>query len=81
MHSIRDLANTFLGQRFAPSLGVGYINELVARLTDSPVDDQTSTNSTVTADPATFPLGNRVYVVSRETVCSERYYRTRSLSA
>ncbi|KAF7318678.1 Phytase [Mycena chlorophos] len=41
--------------------GVGYINELIARLTDSPVKDSTQTNSTLDSDPATFPLNRTIY--------------------
>lgn len=45
------------GNPFGPTLGVGYVNELVARLTASPVDDHTSTNRTLDSDSATFPFG------------------------
>lgn len=41
--------------------GVGYVNELLARLTSSPVSDRTSTNTTLDADPATFPLNRTIY--------------------
>lgn len=41
--------------------GVGYINELLARLTNSPVNDSTSTNTTLDSDPATFPLDRTIY--------------------
>ncbi|KAJ7484497.1 histidine phosphatase superfamily [Mycena latifolia] len=41
--------------------GVGYINELLARLTASPVQDHTSTNTTLDSDPATFPLNRTIY--------------------
>ncbi|KAJ7217169.1 acid phosphatase [Mycena pura] len=41
--------------------GVGYTNELIARLTRSPVRDHTQTNTTLDADPATFPLNRTVY--------------------
>ncbi|KAJ6572009.1 histidine phosphatase superfamily [Mycena capillaripes] len=41
--------------------GVGYTNELLARLTRSPVVDHTSTNSTLDSDPATFPLNRTIY--------------------
>ena len=46
------------GNPFGPTLGVGYVNELIARLTASPVDDHTSTNRTLDSDPDTFPLGS-----------------------
>ncbi|KAF7363816.1 Acid phosphatase [Mycena sanguinolenta] len=41
--------------------GVGYTNELLARLTHSPVRDETQTNRTLDADPATFPLNRTIY--------------------
>lgn len=41
--------------------GVGYVNELLARLTHTPVRDQTQTNTTLDADPATFPLNRSIY--------------------
>jgi hypothetical protein len=41
--------------------GVGYVNELLARLTGTPVADHTQTNTTLDADPATFPLGRAMY--------------------
>ncbi|KAJ6536844.1 histidine phosphatase superfamily [Mycena capillaripes] len=34
--------------------GVGYINELLARLTDKPVNDSTQTNITLTGNPSTM---------------------------
>jgi hypothetical protein len=41
--------------------GVGYVNELLARLTQAPVNDSTQTNTTLTANPATFPLDRTLY--------------------
>ncbi|KAJ7686909.1 histidine phosphatase superfamily [Mycena rosella] len=41
--------------------GVGYINELLARLTHTPVNDSTQTNRTLDASPATFPLDRALY--------------------
>ncbi|KAH8106453.1 phosphoglycerate mutase-like protein [Phellopilus nigrolimitatus] len=52
---------TGYGQALGPVQGVGYVNELLARLTDSPVRDNTQTNRTLDGDPATFPLGRGVY--------------------
>ncbi|ERS96790.1 hypothetical protein HMPREF1624_06999 [Sporothrix schenckii ATCC 58251] len=49
------------GSDLGPTQGVGFVNELVARLTASPVVDHTSTNRTMDADPATFPLDAKVY--------------------
>jgi len=54
--------NTGYGQGpLGPVNGVGYINELLARLTDTPVNDSTSTNSTLDSSPETFPLGRTMY--------------------
>lgn len=42
----------------------GYINEMLARLTDSEVVDSTCTNRTLDADGKTFPRGGkRMFVV------------------
>ncbi|PFH62704.1 hypothetical protein XA68_12382 [Ophiocordyceps unilateralis] len=49
------------GNPLGPTQGVGYVNELVARLTGRPVRDDTSTNSTLDADPKTFPLDRTLY--------------------
>ena len=52
---------TGYGQALGPVQGVGYVNELLARLTDTPVHDHTQTNATLDGDPATFPLGRPLY--------------------
>lgn len=49
------------GNPLAPTQGVGYVNELLARLTETPVDDHTNSNTTLDSDPTTFPLGRKVY--------------------
>ena len=49
------------GNPLGATQGVGYVNELLARLTEKPVDDHTNTNTTLDSDPATFPLSNKVY--------------------
>ncbi|EIN12790.1 phosphoglycerate mutase-like protein [Punctularia strigosozonata HHB-11173 SS5] len=49
------------GQDLGPVQGVGYVNELLARLTNTPVVDNTQTNKTLDSDPATFPLGKTFY--------------------
>ncbi|KFH44539.1 3-phytase A-like protein [Hapsidospora chrysogenum ATCC 11550] len=49
------------GNPLGPTQGVGYVNELIARLTGEPVDDQTTTNSTLNASPETFPLDRKLY--------------------
>ncbi|OAA80847.1 3-phytase B precursor [Akanthomyces lecanii RCEF 1005] len=49
------------GRDLASSQGVGFVNELIARLTGKPVQDHTSTNSTLDASPETFPLDRKLY--------------------
>ncbi|CCC06973.1 hypothetical protein SMACR_00997 [Sordaria macrospora] len=49
------------GNSLASTQGVGYVNELLARLTRSPVVDNTTTNSTLTGNEETFPLNRTVY--------------------
>lgn len=49
------------GNPLAPTQGVGYVNELLARLTGLPVKDDTNTNRTLDSDPKTFPLDRKVY--------------------
>lgn len=49
------------GNPLGPTQGVGYVNELLARLTETPVVDETNTNRTLDSDPATFPLDRKVY--------------------
>lgn len=50
------------GNALGPVQGVGYVNELLARLTGTPVVDQTQTNTTLDAAPETFPLDRTFYV-------------------
>ncbi|KAF7980799.1 hypothetical protein HWV62_36879 [Athelia sp. TMB] len=49
------------GQELGRVQGVGYVNELLARLTRTPVRDNTQTNRTLDSSPATFPLDRTVY--------------------
>lgn len=49
------------GNPLGPTQGVGFVNELIARLTSAPVVDDTSTNHTLDGSNATFPLGRRLY--------------------
>ncbi|KAL2148517.1 hypothetical protein VTH82DRAFT_2071 [Thermothelomyces myriococcoides] len=49
------------GNPLGPTQGVGFVNELLARLAGQPVRDGTSTNHTLDADPRTFPLGRPLY--------------------
>ncbi|KAI0832856.1 phytase [Trametes gibbosa] len=52
---------TGYGQPLGPVQGVGYINELIARLTTQPVLDHTQTNSTLDSSADTFPLNRTLY--------------------
>lgn len=45
------------GNVLGSSQGVGFVNELIARMTNSSVLDTSSTNSTLDLNPATFPVG------------------------
>ncbi|KAF2758706.1 acid phosphatase [Pseudovirgaria hyperparasitica] len=49
------------GNPLGPTQGVGYANELIARLTRRPVVDHTTTNSTLDNNDATFPLNRTLY--------------------
>jgi hypothetical protein len=49
------------GNPLGPTQGVGYVNELLARLTQTPVNDHTNTNRTLDSDPATFPIDRKAY--------------------
>lgn len=51
------------GYPLAKTLGVGYVQELVARLTHTPIETHnSSTNATLNDNPITFPLGQSLYV-------------------
>ncbi|KDQ13677.1 hypothetical protein BOTBODRAFT_175390 [Botryobasidium botryosum FD-172 SS1] len=52
---------TGYGNALGPIQGVGYVNELIARLTGNPVSDGTNTNRTLTSDPTTFPFDRPLY--------------------
>lgn len=49
------------GNPLGPTQGVGFVNELIARLSGKPVDDDTTTNSTLDSPKTTFPLDSRLY--------------------
>lgn len=49
------------GNPLGPTQGVGWVNELIARLTGKGVQDGTSTNSTLDGGEETFPLGRKLY--------------------
>ncbi|KAI4198251.1 MAG: hypothetical protein LQ350_005413 [Teloschistes chrysophthalmus] len=52
------------GNPLGPTQGVGFVNELIARMTDKPVMDHTSVNHTLddNNNKQTFPLGSKLYV-------------------
>jgi Histidine phosphatase superfamily (branch 2) len=50
-----------MGNPLAPTLGVGFVNEVIARLTGKPVQDHTCTNSTLDSSNSTFPLDAKLY--------------------
>jgi len=49
------------GEHLGPVQGVGYVNELIARLTGKPVRDNTQTNRTLDGSEETFPLDRTFY--------------------
>ncbi|KKZ66402.1 3-phytase [[Emmonsia] crescens] len=49
------------GNPLGASQGVGFVNELISRLTNTPVIDSTTVNHTLDSDPQTFPLGLSLY--------------------
>lgn len=49
------------GNPLGPTQGIGFTNELIARLTRSPVTDRTSTNHSLDDNPVTFPLDRVLY--------------------
>lgn len=49
------------GNPLGPTQGVGFVNELIARLTDQAVKDHTTVNQTLDSSNITFPLGEALY--------------------
>ncbi|KAI1275997.1 histidine phosphatase superfamily [Xylaria sp. FL0933] len=49
------------GSPLGPTQGVGFVNELIARLTGQPVMDATSTNTTLDSSRKSFPLDSILY--------------------
>jgi len=49
------------GNPLGPTQGVGWVNELIARLTKAPVVDHTTTNATLDQSDKTFPLDRAIY--------------------
>ncbi|KAK2460651.1 hypothetical protein APHAL10511_007121 [Amanita phalloides] len=55
--------NSAFGSPVARVQGIGYVQELIARLTHTPISvHNTSTNSTLDDNPITFPLNDSLYV-------------------
>lgn len=55
--------NSAFGSPVARVQGLGYLQELVARLTHTPIlVHNSSTNATLDDNPITFPLDNSLYV-------------------
>jgi hypothetical protein len=63
LHCVHQLTSCSYryGQRLGPVQGVGYVNELLARLTGQAVQDKTQTNSTLDSSSVTFPLNRTFY--------------------
>ncbi|MCJ1391533.1 hypothetical protein MMC18_004397 [Xylographa bjoerkii] len=49
------------GNPLGPTQGVGFANELIARMTGKPVDDHTTVNHTLDDSEDTFPLNRQFY--------------------
>ncbi|KAG8684231.1 hypothetical protein FRC11_012430 [Ceratobasidium sp. 423] len=56
-HDLEKYWSKSYGSVYARSLGAGWVNELLSRLTGEPVQDSTSTNSTLDSNYETFPIG------------------------
>lgn len=60
---LRFWYNSAFGSPLARGLGIGYVQELVSRLTHTPISvHNTSTNATINDNPILFPLGQSLYV-------------------
>lgn len=59
--SLKEYYGYSYGNPLGPTQGVGFTNELMARLTSTPVVDHTSTNSTLDHNSSTFPLNKLIY--------------------
>lgn len=49
------------GNPLGAAQGVGFVNELISRITGKPVQDSTSTNTTLDESSKTFPLDRKLY--------------------
>ncbi|GAB1525295.1 hypothetical protein RhiTH_008453 [Rhizoctonia solani] len=57
-HDLEKYWSKSYGSAYARSLGAGWVNELLSRLTGTPVQDSTSTNRTLDSSHKTFPIGS-----------------------
>ena len=80
-HPIQDLGFWYSsgpGQPTSAAQGIGYVQELVSRLTQMPITNFNSTvNGTIVSSNITFPLNQPIYVdashdtvISSSTLCS-----------
>lgn len=61
LQSLNKFYNFGPGNPLGSTQGVGFTNELIARLTSTSVIDHTSTNHTLDSSNITFPLGLKLY--------------------
>ncbi|KAF9220158.1 phosphoglycerate mutase-like protein [Gyrodon lividus] len=50
------------GSPLASAQGIGYVQELVSRLTETPIETHNSSTNATLHNPITFPLGHSLYV-------------------
>ncbi|WVQ76289.1 hypothetical protein IAR50_005954 [Cryptococcus sp. DSM 104548] len=63
MKDVKRFYEVGQGSELGPTMGAGYVNEVIARLTDSAPVDHTITNRTLDEDEATFPRGGKRFFV------------------
>ncbi|KAL1743624.1 histidine phosphatase superfamily [Schizophyllum fasciatum] len=74
--------NSAFGSPVARVQGLGYVQELVARLTHTPIEaHNSSTNATLDGNPTTFPLNNSLYVDATHEVVVLNVLTALNLSA
>ncbi|KAL1883554.1 hypothetical protein Plec18167_002560 [Paecilomyces lecythidis] len=49
------------GNSLGSAQGIGFVNELIARMSQTPVNDHTNVNHTLDSDPESFPLDATLY--------------------
>lgn len=49
------------GNTLGSAQGIGFVNELIARMSQTPVNDHTNVNHTLDSDPESFPLDATLY--------------------